>query len=257
LLAQRVPGNILQVNLTTGEWRTLLSGLTQPYGIAIDDEHNEVAFVTDTGAGRIILVSLDNHPSVGSMGSTINVTIRSGLNGPSAIALSADRMTAFVTCYDDGTVLHLTCIWDTNCGVVDIIATGLDGPMGIALSADGLSAFVADADAGRVVQVNLSTGVTSTLANGFSYPVGIIVRNNSAFVTDTDAGRVVHVSLTTGANATIASGLSYPQGIAFSADGMSIFVVENTGSVVQITTLPQPPTSPLPLPFMSPLPSLP
>ena len=89
-------------------------------------------------------------------------------------------------------------------GEVTVLASGLQDPVGVAIAPDG-SPLVAESAAGRVVK--LTGSGSEVLVDGLQKPQGILVRDGHVYIVDADAKAVVDYDLDSQTSQTIASGL--------------------------------------------------
>jgi sugar lactone lactonase YvrE len=107
-------------------------------------------------------------------------------------------------------------------------------PRDVALIADG-SWIVAEAGAKRLTRV-FPDGARENFAEGFLFPVGLALANDSIYVTDAEAGTILAINLATRERREIAKGLKQPEGIALLTDGR-LAVVEVGAKAVRAITI--------------------
>jgi streptogramin lyase len=229
---------------------TLVSGLSNPYGIAVSGgtlwianyssgtigEYNattgaavNAALISGLSAPAAIVVSganlwvtSDGGGTIGeynaTTGAAVNATLVSGLNGPYGIALSGGNL--WVTNYYSGTIGEYNAT--TGAVVNAALVSGLSGPFGIAVSGGNL--WVADNSTNKIGEYNATTGaaVNASLVSGLRGPCGIALSGANLWVTNQGGGTIGEYNATTGAvvNAALISGLDEPYGIAVSGTNL-------------------------------------
>lgn len=200
------------------------TGLTIPYGVAVDGAGNVTATSYPDEATTIARVlrrtaTTQSTPAFGDLGS------------PFGVALGSDGAT-YVTDASEGVVRRLPAGGGT---VSTLPFTGLSFPTGIAVGADG-SVYVADSGNARIVRLPAGGGAQSNLAfTGLENPYGVAVDGSGAvYVADLDADRIVKLT-SGGTQSTLGfSGLESPDGIAVAADGTVIVADAGNNRVLQL-----------------------
>ncbi|HEV2968368.1 MAG TPA: autotransporter-associated beta strand repeat-containing protein [Pirellulales bacterium] len=206
-------------NGTIGEYTTtgatvnaaLITGLNQPYGIAVSGGN---LFVVNNASGTI--------GEYTTTGETVNAALITGLHSPAGIAVSGGNLFVVNHVVNSGTIGEYTASGAT---VNASLITGLINPLSIAVSGENL--FVTNflnANAGTIGEYT-STGATvnAALITGLNGPGGIAVSGGNLFVGVSIDGTISEYT-TSGAtvNASLITGLNNPQGIA--ASGGNLFV---------------------------------
>ena len=204
-----------------------ISGLSSPYGIAIDPSF-------------IYVVNNGNNTTVGKYnlfdGTTVNSTLISneGLNYPEGIAIDGTYIYVTNTISNTVTKYDLTGTQVLNNGQA-FISSGLNTPVGIAVGGNYI--YVTNRSNGNVGQYNLANGTTvnaTLISSGLSNPTGIAIDATYIYVTNSLFGSnsTFNRYLLDGTEATtlISSGLSNPTGIAI--DATYIYVTNNSNNTV-------------------------
>ncbi|MGD1278493.1 MAG: PEP-CTERM sorting domain-containing protein [Tepidisphaeraceae bacterium] len=213
-------------------WASLVSGLVEPYGIAVSGSD---LFVTSY-AGTIAEYNATS-------GATVNPSLVSGLSSPAGIAVSGSDL--FVVNSGGGTTgagsigeYTLGATPGTIASSNPSLVSGLTGPSDIAVSGSDL--FVTY-PYGNTIGKYTTSGVTvsASLVSGLWGPEGIAVSGSDLFVVN-GGGNTIGEYTTSGGtvNASLVSLLSYPWGIA--VFGPDLFVVNNSntpmGTIAEYTT---------------------
>ena len=179
-VTNRNANTISRFNLDGTGATTLISGLSNPYGIAASGSFLYVTNQGTTGTdGTVGRYNLD--------GSGFTSLVSSGLYNPSGVAVSGSSL--YITNSADGSSNGTVARYNLD-GTLDntfTSITGLSGPVGIALSDSNI--FVANSANGTVFKYNLDgTGGTSLISGlGGSIPLaspfGIAVSGSRLFVT--------------------------------------------------------------------------
>lgn len=204
--------------LSSNSQQTLLGGLNQPTGVAVDGLGNR--YITDTLNQRVLKLTPSGTQS----------TVQSGVSIPSGIAVdgAGDLLIGSVTGGDVVKVSGLN-------GVASEFVTGLSIPIGIAITAEG-DAVVADSGNNRVVEFPANGGSPITLGSGFTSPDAVAVGNGGAiFVADTGNNRVVKLP-PGGAQVVLGTGLKTPRGLAVDAAGDLLISDSGNNRVVTINS---------------------
>ena len=198
-----------------------ISGLSSPYGIAIDPSF-------------IYVVNNGNNTTVGKYnlfdGTTVNSTLISneGLNYPEGIAIDGTYIYVTNTISNTVTKYDLTGTQVLNNGQA-FISSGLNTPVGIAVGGNYI--YVTNRSNGNVGQYNLANGTTvnaTLISSGLSNPTGIAIDATYIYVTNNSNNTVNRYLLDGTPDGTpFISGLNSPIGIAL--DGTYIYV-SNAGN---------------------------
>ena len=131
-------------------------------------------------------------------------------------------------------------------------AAELDEPTSVAVDSAG-DLFIADEGNDRIREVNLSTGIITTVAGngtwGYSgdngsataakldYPTGVAVNSaGDLFIADDGNSRIREVNLSTGVIATVAAKLNYPEGVAVDSAG-DLFIADSGNDRIREVSL--------------------
>ncbi len=123
-------------------------------------------------------------------------------------------------------------------GSPQIVSPGLvEDSAGIAWLPSG-QVVVADVSRGALIKVDPTTGGSTTILSGLSYPNGVEVhRDGWVAVAEQDSGQVRRVDPETGAFVVLATGLTNPNGVTFSPDWNTLFVGSFGGGTVHSVPL--------------------
>ncbi len=189
---------------------TIVSGLFQPVGIAVD------------GAGDVIIADTYNNRVVKlPAGGGKLTTIGTGIATP--VGVTVDGVgNVFIT---EGNGQDF--IWKVSAenGAQTAVGSGLSYPYGVAVDGAG-DVYIADTYNNRIVKVPADGGAQTTVATGFHIPATVTVdAQGNLFIADTDNYRVVKVPAGGGAQTTVGSGLNRPSGAVADAAG-DVFIAD-------------------------------
>jgi hypothetical protein len=211
-------GNKISEYTTSGATvnASLVTGLSQPFGVAVSDGY---LYAASFGTGTVGQYTLS--------GGTVNASLVTGLGAADGVAVSGNSL--FVTTAGNNTVGEYDAT--TGAAINASLITGLSYPGPIAVS--GGDVFVSQ-DTGTIVEYTTAgTLVDARLVTGLSHPAdGIAVSGNDLFVTEF-SGVIAEFDATTGAliNGALvgAAALNHaiPEGIAVYGD--DLFVVTGAG----------------------------
>jgi hypothetical protein len=204
--------------------KSLVQGLSQPWGLAVEGDDIFVAFP-----------SLGTVGEYSTSGAAINASLISGLAGPIGLAVEGNDL--FVANYGSGIIGEYT----TSGAVINasLISTRVTGksPGPTALAAQGTNLFVTFSQLpfptppGMVGEYTTSGGTeNASLISGLEGPQAIAVEGNDLFVANTFSETVSEYT-TSGntVNAALISGLDVP--IALAVNGNDLFVVNGPGGI--------------------------
>ncbi len=145
-------GEVISVDVDTGEFRTEVSGLTVPAAVKFDSRGR--LHILDTGSGDVIRREEDGKP-------TVIATLSTGLDN-----LAFDRAdNLFVSSYADGFISKVSSV-----GVEEILPGGISHPGGVVIHNGTI--VIADIQSVRAVDVVTADDVW-TLRNIFQFaPIG-------------------------------------------------------------------------------------
>jgi len=195
----------------------LAGGLSQPYGVAVDNSGD--IYVADSGNNRVVEITPSGTSTV----------VGSGFGTPKGVAVD-NSGDVFVADTGNNEVVEIT-----PSGSGQTIGSGLLAPAGVAVDNSG-DIYVADSGNNRVVEFT-PAGDELVRGSGLSLPSGVAVDGSGdVYVADTGNNRVVEIS-PSGAETPVGTGLLAPFGVA--VDGRSDVFVADTfdNRVVEITPL--------------------
>jgi sugar lactone lactonase YvrE len=198
--------------------QTLGSGLSYPYGIAVDGEGN--AYLADGGNNRVVKV-----PANGGA----QASIGTGLVSPMAVAVDGAG-NLYIADIDNNRVVEVSA----DSGTQTAFASALSSPSGVAVDGVG-NVYIAEYANGKVVEMPAGGGAPTTVASDLYHPYGLAVDGSgNVYIADYDNNRVVKVSAG-GKETTIGSGFHGPLSVA--VDGSNnVYVTDNGNSrVVEVS----------------------
>ncbi|MGW2054429.1 Vgb family protein [Streptomyces sp. NPDC001840] len=210
-------GDLRKVNLVTGARSTVAQGLGNLRGIAVD------------GAGSAYVGDFDGNLLKVDLATGQHRLLASGLGALHGIV---HRGTTTYATGGSGKLYELK-----EGGTVRVVASGLGLSQGIALDGRG-RAYTADMFTGRILQTDLATGTTRTLATQFYEPTSISVAADGQ-VYFAVGNEVTRLNPDTGVGTAVASirGLNF---LAFKLDrngNAYTTQVTGTGSLWKISNL--------------------
>lgn len=195
-------GNIWKMNLDGSGLTAIVSGLTDPYGIALDLTNGKIYWADDLG--NISRANLD-----GSNQQIGIVNIPGG--GMRAVALDPENNKMYF--YEvQAEILHVSNLDGTN------VQPLLTGTYGYAIYVDTVNdkIYYDDYNAGKIFRVNLDgTGSVEIDASGSRiYGMAIDQTDKKFYFSTRDAGTIVRCNLDGSSPETLLTGLASPRGIA-------------------------------------------
>jgi len=167
-------GSIGTVSLRPGSKpSTLVSGLSRPNAIAVDDQ---ALYWTDLADGTVS--KLPKQPS-GSSGAPTPVRLADGSRQPGDLALANGHL---YWTDQGGRVWHV----GRNGGDAEVLASGQDSPSGVA--ADEQYVYWTAVAAGTVMRVPVRGGAATVVADGQDEPYFITVDDTSVYWTNRGSG---------------------------------------------------------------------
>ncbi len=227
-------GNTVSVISTSTDTVTsAVTGLSEPWGAAVRGDESLVYAVNLNGGGTGF-VSVINTATNTIVANNIPVG-----NGPTAIALTPNGSTAYVTNESSNTVTAINTATNT---VAATISVGTN-PFLVAVSPDSTTAYVANnsfsnPNAGSVSVINTATNtVTATIAlGGTNDPAGLAVSPDGSRLYVTNTGNVTVINTATNTITTTIP-IAHSVGVAFNPNGATAYVLSNTTvSVINTTT---------------------
>ena len=217
---------IFEIDLNTKALRTVAAGrLTAPGGVAVLGTGDATrVFVADMFSLREV------NAATGVVKNLINVD-GMGIYPSSVHAGKLEGRDILVTA---GWFTGRVQIIDPSNGAVVREEKNFSAPHDVVVLTDG-SMIVAEAGVKKLTRV-LSDGARETFADGFQFPAGLALADDSLYVTDTEAGSVIAIHLTTRERRDVVKGLKQPEGIALLADGR-LAVVEVGAKAVRAITI--------------------
>jgi sugar lactone lactonase YvrE len=219
LLGSSVPASAQSVTFTGAQITVPTSGLSHPYGVAVDGAGD--VFIADQNNGRVVEVPA---------GGGAQVTVGSGLNQPTGVAVDGAG-NVFIADNHNNRVVEVPA----SGGAQTTIGSGLYYPQAVAVDGAG-DVFIADTFNSRMVEVPAGGGAQTTVpASGLLYPTGVAVDGaGDVFIADNNNSRVVEVPAGGGAQTTVGSGLSYAYGVAVDGAGDVFIADTNHSRVVEV-----------------------
>jgi DNA-binding beta-propeller fold protein YncE len=154
------------VDLGTDTKTILFPGLSSPHQLALDLDHNWI-YVVERGSGELSRIEL-----VGYTKSSIT----GALDHPVGLAITSDGNYAYVT--EGGTENRVSQV-DLSTGVRTDVVTGLDDPFYLTWNDESQTALylIERGAVNRLSRIDLtvSPATTSVVADGLSFPSGVLV----------------------------------------------------------------------------------
>ncbi|HEY0306888.1 MAG TPA: FG-GAP-like repeat-containing protein, partial [Acidobacteriaceae bacterium] len=215
-----------QVNYLPGARSTLVSGLTQPAGIAFDGAGN--LFIADGRSGLVLeALASNNYATV--------KTIGTGFNSPVSVAIDGAG-NIFVADTGASTVDEVLAAGGYTTTIA--LGSGFNHPTDVKVDGFG-NVFVADTDNGAVKEITVASGYKTvvTLSNAFSSPGGLgLDTDQNLFVAGYGDGTVKELSAAADYTTvqTVATGLQFPVGLAVNTNGDIFVASQSSGSITEL-----------------------
>ena len=231
-----------QVAFGPGVQSAVGSGLTSPWGVAVDGSGN--VYIADQMNNRVLKAPASDPTCSTASDCT---TVGSGLNYPTGVAVDGSGNVYIVDEYNHR-VLKVpasdpTCSTASDCTTV---GSGLNYPTGVAVDGSG-NVYIADDGHNRVLKVPASdltcaTASDCTPVGGVLHdPYGVAVDGSgNVYIADSGNSRVLKVPASDPTCATasdctpVGSGLSYPTNVAVDGGGKVYIVDYHNRQVVKV-----------------------
>jgi YVTN family beta-propeller protein len=202
-----------------GAQTTVASGLSDPYGVAVDAAGD--VFIADTENNRVVEVPVGGGPQT---------TVGTGLALPTGVAVDGAG-DVIIADYSNSRVVVVPYAGNGAYGAQTTVGSGVSFPRGVAVDGAG-DVFIADSSNNRVVEVAVGGSAQITVGTGLSYPQGVAVDGaGDVFIADSGNNRVVEVPASSGVQTTVGTGLNYPQGVAVDGVG-DVFIADSANNRV-------------------------
>jgi sugar lactone lactonase YvrE len=213
--ADYTTGKIQRANLDGTNVEDLVTGLTTPLDVSVDDASGKMYWV-DGGAGKIQRANLDG---------TAVEDILTGLSDPTRIALDLSADKIYWTDQEVGAQKIQRANLDGS-NVEDLVTSGLSEPRGIALDVAGGKMYWADWGIGKVQRANLDGTNVEDLATGLPYPAAVTLDLSAGKVywTDSNADKIQRANLDgSSPEDVVVTGLDTPHGLTVDAVGGKLY----------------------------------
>jgi sugar lactone lactonase YvrE len=229
-----------QINFLPGTQSTVASGLTAPYGVAVDGSGN--VYIANSGNGGANGGVLKETLSGGVYTQS---TIGNNLNNPFGVAVDGSGNVYISDIGNDDVLLETL---SNGAYTPSTITSGLsiDSPNAVAVDSSG-NVYIANTNSSNVLKETLSNGIytQSTIASGLSNsttnfnPDGVAVDSSgNVYVAlanggSSNTGSILILTPSSNGNYTqstlsAATGLMFPQGIAVDGNG-NVFIANTAG----------------------------
>ncbi len=203
-IASRGDNAISRYSLATGTLSTFVTGINQPYGMAIDGADN--LYVTAFGSNSLVQVTPAG----------VVTTIATGLAGPYDVKIAPDG-NFVVSNYNSNQIVRVT-----PTGQVSVLVEGaLNRPNAVAYDGSG-NAYVGNEVASNVVRLG-TDGSTTTVATGVSPSALHMASDGNLYVLE---GHQLNRVAPDGTRMVIATGLSGAFALAPAPDGNGLVLSE-------------------------------
>jgi DNA-binding beta-propeller fold protein YncE len=192
------------------------SGLSQPYGVAVDGAGN--VYIADTGNNAIReWIAASN---------IVTTLLSSGLNSPSGVAVDGAG-NVYIADTGNNAIREWTV---ANGTVTALVSSGLANPSGVAVDGAG-NVYIADTGNNAIREWTVATGtVTALVSSGLANPSGVAVDGTgNVYIADTGNNAIKEwVSASNIVTTLVSLGLSQPCGVA--VDGAGNVYIADTGN---------------------------
>ncbi len=190
------------------------SGLNSPLGVAVDKSGN--VYIADTGNKAIKKFD----------GTSVSTLIGSGLKFPTGVAVDKSG-NVYIADEDDEVIKK----FDGTSGIVSILAGSDVGyPRGVAVDNSG-NVYIADKDKNTIKKFD-GTSVSTLVGSGLGYPRGVAVDNNgNVYIADT-VNKAIKKFDGTSVSTLVGSGLNFPQGIAVDKSG-NVYIADTENHAIK------------------------
>lgn len=227
------PSWALYTVIYDGTLTQLVSGLTNPNGLALDLQGN--LYVADTGNNHILKVLPD-----GTVSTLDNAGVFTGVSAMSSPQQLAVDSAGNLYIADSGNNRIIKVSPSGNGSLVSLGGFTLNNPQGVAVDNLG-NVFIADTGNNRIIEVTssgstlLSTALNSPISSAsFSDPVALAIDTyNNLYIVDKGNNRVVQVTAAPGLEGNTVStyqSLDAPVGVTVANNGV-IYIVDGSDQV--------------------------
>ena len=197
----------------------VISGLSSPYGVAVD------------GSGNLYIADpIDNALwEWNSATGQLTKLISSGLSDPEGVAVDSSGNVYIADTYNNAIKE-----WHASTGTVTtLISSGLSYPSGVAVDGSG-NVYIADTNDSAVKEWHAATQTLTTIVStGLSYPAGVAVdASGNVYIADTDSNAIKEWHAATQTVSTLVSGLNHPQGVAVDDTG-NIYIADTDNVAIK------------------------
>ena len=202
----------LEEPITTEVFETLLSGLNNPYGVAVQSD--DKILIVDTNNNVIKRMDAD--------GTNIE-TLGPVFNQPRGVAVQSDGK-ILIADYSNNAIKRM----DADGTNIETLNSSFFGPTGVAVQSNG-KIIIADSFNNAIKCMDADGGNIKTLGSGFANPYGVAVQpDGKILISDTFNGAIKRMN-SDGTNIEIlGSGFSFPSGVAVQSDGK--ILIADTGN---------------------------
>ena len=198
------------------------SGLSAPYGVAVDSAGN--VYFADTGNNAI--------KEWNATTQQVTTLVSSGLNSPWGVAVdSAGNV------YIADTNNNAIEKWNATSGLTTLVSSGLNLPYGLAVDSTG-NVYIADTGDSAIKEWSpTSPGTLTTLvSSGLNNPYGVAVDSlGNVYIADTMDNAIKEWSPSSGLVTTLVSswlGLNEPQGLTVDGSG-NVYIADTHDNMIK------------------------
>jgi len=233
-IADKSTGTIYKT--TTGSTAAptpVITGLTTPSALVVDDSEN--IFLAQTGSQSGTIVAYPWNPTTSKYDTPYQLA--SGLSGPSALALDAYNA-LYVADSGNGRVLRIaTSGIDPLGSLITTVGSSFTTPVAVAVDSLGQNLYVADSGTGSVLGINIITSQQSTVLSGLATASGLAVDpSGTLYAIDSGATTITRLPYINGGlnpnfQTTLQSVVKLPTAIAADSSG-NLYVVDTQDGIL-------------------------
>jgi DNA-binding beta-propeller fold protein YncE len=195
------------------------SGLSNPYGVAVD------------GAGNVYFSDTGNNAVKKWNAATLQVTtlVSTGLNSPEGVAVDGAG-NIYIADWGSSTIKE----WNAAAQQLSTLVSGLNHPIGVAVDAAG-NVYIADTGNNAIEEWHTATQQLTTLVSGgLSNPTGVAVDGaGNVYIADLSNNAIKEWNAASQQVTTlVSSGLNGPYGVAVDAAG-NVYIADSGNNAVK------------------------
>jgi DNA-binding beta-propeller fold protein YncE len=196
------------------------SGLSWPYGVAVD------------GAGNVYIADTDNSAikEWTAASNTVTTLVSSGLSNPAGVAVDGAG-NVYIADTGNSAIKEWT---PANTNVTTLVSSGLSNPYGVAVDGAG-NVYIADMSHSAIKEwTPANNSVTTLVFSGLKFPYGVTVDGaGNVYIADTSHNAIKEwTPANNNVTTLVSSGLSNPYGVAVDGAG-NVYITDSFHNAIK------------------------